>query len=460
MSEWVNGMEGILKKSYKYQEYVFFIIILLLSMILGGIVSFFPILTLVFLSVILFVIWLFIKPKRIPLFLLTLSSVSMPIVFSYNILGFDTDTLYKLFAILIMLISIKCYGINLRNGLALLVLYILLMLTYTLSDIHPRMDTVDPIISFLGLLSYFLILVVKWEEKISNKIILILVFLPLISVCIGLILDIVGIHSVVYEEYFGGRRLQGANIAAHLAMLAFIGLCVSLIEIKRNSHKKFLLFSMAAINFVILLSTGTRGPLIACVFILLVFIADHIRDFVKGRILIIVPLILFVITIMFFLISQWDNIMLRTFNDNSGELGINLSGREVAWQYFISQARGAEIFGQGLGASLVANDGSIYSGFSVPHNEYIRFYFDNGIVGLILMFGSLMFVLINIGVRLQKKVRKYYFSFILGFLLYSFVDNTLSTIQFIVPFFFYLSAISSLHMNNQTSKLKKEDLLV
>ena len=62
-------------------------------------------------------------------------------------------------------------------------------------------------------------------------------------------------------------------------MLAFIGLCVSLIEIKRNSHKKFLFFSMAAINFLILLSTGTRGPLIACIFILLVFIADHIKDF-------------------------------------------------------------------------------------------------------------------------------------------------------------------------------------
>ncbi len=29
--------------------------------------------------------------------------------------------------------------------------------------------------------------------------------------------------------------------------------------------------------------------------------------------------------------------MQRTFNDNSGELGINLSGREVAWQYFMSQ---------------------------------------------------------------------------------------------------------------------------
>ncbi len=81
----------------------------------------------------------------------------------------------------------------------------------------------------------------------------------------------------------------------------------------------------------------------------------------------------------------------------------------------LNKKRGAEIFGQGLGASLVANDGSIYSGFIVPHNEYIRFYFDNGIVGLILMFGSLMFVLINFGVRLPKKVRIYYFSFILGF---------------------------------------------
>ena len=449
-----DNMGGIWWQGYKYQKNIFFIIILLLSMLLGGIVSFFPILTFVCVSAILFLIWLICKPKRIPLFLLVLASVSMPIVFRYTILGFDADTLYKLMTILIILISIKKYGINLRSGLTLLALYILLIFTYILSDLHPRMDPLDPFISFLGLMSYFLILLVKWDEKMSNKIIQIIVFLPLISVSIGFILDIFGIHTLIYEEYFGGRRLQGANIAAHLAMLAFIGFCVSLIETKRNTEKKFFFFSMSVVNFFILLSTGTRGPLIACIFILLVLVADHIKDFFKGKIFIIFPLILFVVTIMMFIIVQWENIMQRTFNDNSGEIGINLSGREVAWQYFMSQSRGAELFGQGLGASLVANDGSLYSGFIVPHNEYIRFYFDNGFVGLILLFGSLLFVLINISNGLSKKVRIYYFSFILGFILYSFVDNTLSTIQFIVPFCFYLSALSSLHMKNQTSKGK------
>lgn len=439
----------------EYPKYRYVIMIIFVSLILGSSVSFFPIGTLLSLSMIFIISWLCIQPKRIPLLLLLSTSVSFPIIFSYDLFGFNADTVFKLATILIMLLASKHYGVNWINGLTLVALYMLLIVTYTLSDIHPRMNMVDPMISFFGLLSYFLILIVKWEKKMSNNIVFMIVFLPLISVGIGVVLNVLGIHSFMTEEYFGGRRLQGAHIAAHLAMLTFLGFCVSLIESKRRAHKKLFFLSLAAVNFFLLLSTGTRGPLIACMFIVLVFIADHIKDFLKGKLLVLVPLVVFVISIGLFVLTQWENIMLRTFNGNTGELGMNFSGREVAWQYFMTHAKGAELFGQGLGASLVANDGSLYNGFIVPHNEYIRFYFDNGIIGLLLLFGSLLFVLIKIGVRLQKNIQLYYVSFIVGVLLYAFVDNTFSTIQFIIPFCFYLSALSSLYMNDPFNKHKQ-----
>ncbi|MFE4142772.1 O-antigen ligase family protein [Peribacillus sp. YIM B13472] len=442
-------MAGIQKQNFQQHKYLFYIIIIFLSIILGFLVSLSPVFTLIFFNVIIFLIWMLKKNNRIPIVLLISSSISINIIFSFNLLGFDTLTLYKLLVIFIVLIFLKYYGANIKNGLPVLALFLLLMLSYTLSDLHPRLNTLDPFISFVGLVSSFLILIVKWDEKMSNRIIITIPFLPLISVFVGAGLDILGVHPLITEEYSGGKRLQGANIGPHLAMLAFLGFCVSLIEIKRRANKKLLLFILSASNFLILLSTGTRGPLICCVVLIIVYLADNIKEIVKGRIFVIVPLSLFLITITTFLITQWQNIILRSFNSNTTDIGINLSGRDIAWRYFISQAKGAEIFGQGLGAVLVANDGSLYKGFTVPHNEYIRFFFDNGIIGLILIFGSLLFVLINTGIRLQKKIHIYYFSFILSFLIYSFVDNTLSTIQFIVPFCFYISALSSL--NTKTS---------
>jgi len=90
---------------------------------------------------------------------------------------------------------------------------------------------------------------------------------------------------------------------------------------------------------------------------------------------------------------------------------------------------------------LVANDGSIYSGFVVPHNEYIRFYYDGGLLGAACLFIALAVTFGMVYRKVETAVRSYYAMFLLGFIIYTFTDNTLSTVQFIVPFCVYLCAL-------------------
>lgn len=89
----------------------------------------------------------------------------------------------------------------------------------------------------------------------------------------------------------------------------------------------------------------------------------------------------------------------------------------------------------------VANDGTLYKGFVVPHNEYIRFYFDGGYIGAILLMFSLLAVFILVYRALASPIKPYYLLFIAAFLIYSFSDNTLSTVQFIIPFCWYLNCL-------------------
>ncbi|MGX1191845.1 O-antigen ligase family protein [Metabacillus sp. SLBN-84] len=429
--------------SKSVNKYLVYIFITFLGVTLGSLVSLYSVLPLIILAFLSISIWLISKPNNIPLLLLILSSLSLNLLLTFSIFGFDASTFYKLLIIIVMLFSIRYYGINLLNLLPVISLFMILVFSYTFSSFHPRMSMVDPFISFIGLVAPFTILLVKWKTPISNKIISIIPLLSIFSVVVGFILAQAGLHDFILEEYYGGKRLQGANIGPHLAMLAFLGMSISLIEIKRRPDKKMFFFFMAILNFLILLSTGTRGALISSIFIILVFIFNQLKEIMKGKIYVLVPIGIFVITVITLLITQWENLIVRSFNANAGSIGINLSGRDIAWKYFIENAVGSEIFGQGLGAVLVANDGSLYSGFTVPHNEYIRFYFDSGFIGAILIFISLGIILVNIVLCLPNNIRILFLSLTIGFFVFTFVDNTLSTIQFVVPFCFYLSAIKS-----------------
>jgi teichuronic acid biosynthesis protein TuaE len=383
------------------------------------------------------------------------AAISYQYLIQLSIGGLDLLSFYKLVILMLVIPAMLYYGIRLRFSLPIVALGLMVIISYLLSDWHESLSSSGPIKAFIGLAIPFVFLMMKWRPKAAVKQIEMFCYLPLISVITGALLHGAGIHPFYVIEFTGAFRVQAANIPPHLAMLGFIGFLIAMIEVKRNPKRMMYFYGLAGINFAILLSTGTRGPLLAAIPLILYYVFDLIKGYLRGKVMLIIPLMIFFIVAIAAGYLQLDNLKKRSLDGVETNGSVDLSGRAEAWDFFLKGASSNPMFGRGLGSSIVANDGSIYEGFVVPHNEYIRFYYDGGIVGAVLFFGSLLIVFIMVLRRMTKGLRPYVAALIIGFLIYSFSDNTLSTIQLTLPFFWFLNVLYSLESIEKNGKVGK-----
>lgn len=379
-------------------------------------------------------------PERISYFVLLSAAFSVDYLYSGSLFGFEILSVYKLAILALLLPCILVYGISMKFVYPLLAMCALLFITLFFSHWLPTLTGSIAIKSFIGLSLPFFFLLINWGKEVAEKQMKLICLLPAVSVGAGVLLQLLHVHSLLDLEFTGAIRLQGANIPPHLAMLSFLGTAIPFVELKRKGSNPRFLYSVLVINFVILVATGTRGPILALVFIALLYFGDMLRQYLKGKAKLIIPIGLSLIVMVGAALLQWDNFKKRSF-ERSTDTGIDLSGRSEAWAYFLSKVEGHNLAGRGLGSVTVANDGSLFAGFVVPHNEYIRFYVDTGYIGSCLLFLSLLVVFWKIYKVLPKAMKPYYFGLILAFLIYSFSDNTLSTVQFIIPFCWYLNCL-------------------
>jgi O-antigen ligase len=354
--------------------------------------------------------------------------------------GIEILSLYKLVILMLLVPCILVNGLRFKLSPPLWAMLALILLTFSFSIWLPEMSTSIAVKAFIGLSLPFVLLLINWKKEVAEKQIRIITLLPLVSMLIGVVLQAANIHSLVAVEFTGAVRVQGANIPPHLAMLAFMGVAIAFIEIKRSTQHIRFNYIMLGLNFFILVITGTRGPILALVLMVLYYFYDISRAFLKGKKKYLIPLLCSLLVITAAVYMQLDNLKKRSF-ERTTETGIDLSGRAEAWEYFLNKAADSPLAGRGLGAVTVANDGTLYGGFVVPHNEYIRFYYDGGYVGAILLLLSLLAVFLMVYRVLLPAVKPYYLLFIAAFLIYSFTDNTLSTVQFIIPFCWYLNCL-------------------
>ena len=374
------------------------------------------------------------SPQKTSYLLLILSAISL--------LG-DQLQLHKLGILLLSLPAILRYGMYGKRVAPIAAFTSILVFTYLLADRPPLLGAMDPLATFIGMASPFIMLLIRWPKSVADMHIKLICVLPLISVFIGFLFEAAGISPLFMNEFTGATRLQGANIPPHLAFLAFMAFMVATIEAKRRPDRLVFYYAMMSVNFLILVLTGTRGGLVSLMLMIFIFMYDLTKQFLKGKSALIIPLFGFAAVLVSSVWLQLDNLKKRSF-ERATEVGIDLSGRLEAWDFFLKGVEGSPWFGKGLGAVLVANDGSLYEGFMVPHNEYIRFYYDGGIIGAVLLFASILYVFRNVIRENVKELRRYMTVLMLGFLIYSISDNTLSSLQFTLPLCIYLNASSAL----------------
>ncbi|OBZ63921.1 hypothetical protein ABH62_05660 [Bacillus cereus] len=394
-----------------------------------------PIVIMLFLVISLMIIKF---PDNYGYFVLIISSISLQYIIHVSLGPLDMASIYKLLLLLMIVMAIFRLGYNISFVYLPIIFFIILLNSIIFSKLPINLSYIDIMKAFIGLVTPWGLLLIRWPRYTWKTIINLICLLPIISASVGGVLTLLGVYQFYSYEYTGVMRFQGSNIPAHLAMLAYIAFVVALIEGKR-SHKRY--YILALTNFLILLLTGTRGPLIATILPISVYFLDNIKAFLSGKIKYLMSLMIFLGVLITMFILEKDKLLARSKSD--GGTVLNLSGRDEAWQFFLDKAHDSSLFGKGIGSILLANDGSIFGGFVVPHNEYIRFYYETGYVGSILLLGTFIFTFWLIYRELDKKIRLYYISFVIGTLIYSFSDNTFSTVQYTVPFCWYLSVMYS-----------------
>ncbi|MGI6227388.1 MAG: O-antigen ligase family protein, partial [Peptococcales bacterium] len=332
------------------------------------------------------------------------------------------------------------YGLRKRNNIIIIAYLIIFCFTFTFSTRHPNLNLLQIIKTFLGITLSWTLLNLHWDKKLISKSLLSIIWLPSISIGVGIILHLLEIRSAFDIEYTGALRLQGANIAPHLAMLAFIGFAVAICEYLRTKNR--FSFAMGIINFVIIIFTGTRGAMLATIFLIMTFFYSQVRKVLTFNKSGLFSMVLFMVITIGIVVIYFPHIEKRMAG-TVFESNFNTSGRIEAWRYFIGEGSENILFGRGLGAGTVANQGEVRGGFRVPHNEYIRMYVEGGVIGTLLLLSGFFSVFKEIFRTIVPEERLCFLALILGFALYSFTDNTLSTTQFSIPFAWYLAVLSS-----------------
>lgn len=346
---------------------------------------------------------------------------------AYGKSGFDIDAVLKLMFLLTVLVHVFIH----KNKLRKIVPLIILGLVFVANLLFARFDSSYGISSYftaiVSLFTGFFICFILFAESQRTKLLLTVSLMPLVSVVLGLLLwPVFGVNPFARGDAFG---LAGASSSTNLAFFSAIGIgaCSRLYYFDRKY--KFLVLEI--VNFIILLATLTRGGVVAAVIIVVKDFIPFVKETMKTKNRLLSFSILFVAAIPFiaFMINKMID---RTFVAGT----LNTSGRIEGWTYILSMSRNT-YFGNGYGY-LKTRTEHIISAFTAAHNEFLHLFVELGVVGSILFFSILLFIIYS----LQKNSKKFDWNlmfFFISFLIYSFFDNTLTNYRYWFPFCVVLS---------------------
>lgn len=241
--------------------------------------------------------------------------------------------------------------------------------------------------------------------------------------CVGLL---IGNDKWVYErfelvvQYVGlfwmlliflpGSAFNTRSLAALLALF----FSVFYATFRKKRALKWLI--LALFTFAAIVITSSRTALAACIVALILIEFSDFRfwDFLSWRKVIPFLIIVSILIVLIFLyppmfdrlsdiINSIQSLVIENAVLEEGNFVTVTQGRSRVWPLLIDKALERPILGHGVG---VASAYSFYfsnnSRFTHPHNEYLRFFFDTGLLGLSL----LLIGFLSIGRKLFQSTRK------------------------------------------------------
>jgi O-antigen ligase len=276
-------------------------------------------------------------------------------------------------------------------------------------------------------------LAIRWNWVRDLRYLKMVAVLPLASLAFGVLLEAAGIHGLV--SHAGGVvRLQGASIAAQLALTAFIASVTSYVL-----HRQFAWGPapyLLCVNALILIATVSRGAMIALALVMTIplmrFLFEPLARRPRVAVLRIAAAVLVGITLV---AAFGPKVAARTdkgyYIPGQGFQSDKTSGRSEAWDQFYAIAKREPLFGHGLGSGPITKIRQ--EGFKAQHNEYLRLYLESGYVGGILVLLSIIIVVARAIRAAPRRIRVDLTIAVLAVAVFSATDNTLTSVNLTLP---------------------------
>jgi O-antigen ligase len=376
------------------------------------------------------------------------TNVFFSIIILFLILGISArythgaHNIQKILALIIPICMVIKFGLESGYIKHFIIYLTTVFLCYIFSD--QNYVDISPLTFLRAVLGFgilYVIMLVKngtYLRSLTTGLVLLPLFMVLISSTCHFLFNI----SVTS----GGNRYGAGISSAHFAFLTYF---VILFLAYESLLKKRIYLFFIAVTLIMMLLSGSRGPLLAALLpiaLLLPFL--KLRD-IQRKIILTSPLIIIVGSKL--ILSMVERSKMTTFDSDGG---LNLSGREYAWSYFLEKIEGLNLFGGKLGSITKVTEGvkeyNLYV-FTVPHNEFIRFYMELGIIGCLLFFLNIILIMSKTYRISSSTTRKFLVTSFIGMFILTLFDNSLSTLQSSVPFALLLKYI---HFNE---KLRHEE---
>ena len=245
--------------------------------------------------------------------------------------------------------------------------------------------------------------------------------------------------------------VTGANPIG-MARVCGLGVLFWLISLSDKRYNIALVVGILIPITVSLIAAGSRGPVLAVVVSLLIYVMIYSDIKIKHKIGFTLFVILLAIAIYFLLPESLLSRYSRIFQENTFSTSLSVAQASSSNQRFIFMKRVLQYFGENPGEIIFgAGMGSFKAIFdykyhvSYPHNIFFEVLYEQGIIGLIVFLGSLVYIF-NYANKYIKHFREhsYFVKFYIAliyFLLNAQVSGDISINRFI---WFFMGGIVGL----------------
>jgi O-antigen ligase len=290
--------------------------------------------------------------------------------------------------VLALIVNALTYGVRRDVNWPIAALILVMVSSVSLGHLHPNLTPILMLEGLAVLALPFVFTSVAPGPSSRHTFGLVIALLPLLSALVGALMQLGdpvphwGFQRTVEEPW----RLAGAaGYAEPFAILAFSGFAIALHEMSRPGQRYAA--ALAVINLVLVILSGTRMAIFAAGVLLLAYatLSHDLRQLLlRHRWLTGTAVVLVAVVAALY----WPFLHQRLFDGSH----LEMSSRDEIWPFYLQEFRLSPLFGRGLGATYIAGVDRLSDLWrTTPHNEYLHFLVEGGVIGFGLCLAAIGF---------------------------------------------------------------------